>query len=72
MKCIKDVAVRIELRIMCIPMLTHYHCTFIMSAHDERLGHSMGQIPCILSLCFKADNMATRLIQDLGSTTTYQ
>ena len=50
-----DVAVRIELRIMFIPMLTHNHCTFNVSAHDERPNHGMGQIPCVLSLCFKAE-----------------
>lgn len=52
---VSNVAVRIELRIMCIPMLTQNHCTFNLSTHDERPGHGMGQIPYILGLCLMAD-----------------
>ena len=46
------VAMGIELRIMGVPMLTQNQCKVDLSAHDERLGHGIGQIPCILSLCF--------------------
>ena len=46
------VAMGIELRIMGVPMLTQNQCKVDLSTHDERLGHGIDQIPCILSLCF--------------------
>ncbi len=46
------VALGIELRIMWFPMLTQNQCRLDVSTYDERPGHGMGLVPCILSLCF--------------------
>ena len=46
------VALGIELRIMWFPMLTQNQCRLNVSTYDERPGHCVGLVPCILSLCF--------------------
>ena len=64
----------IELRIMGVPMLTQNQCKVDLSTHDERLGHGIGQIPCILSLCFFEQTpthgsfIATTTLVSIGAT----